>query len=741
MTLFLAVGLVIYLVSLDHVIRRKFESHRWNLPSRVYSDSLRLYPGRAASPSLIEGQLIRLDYRRVAGVPKSTGEFMRDKEVLTVFLHDFHYPDGEFQGYPVRMGFKLDGETYRVTSLQRLDTKENLKTFRLEPVLIASIYDDKMEDRTLARLSELPEALVQATIAIEDERFYEHRGIDPQGILRALMTDLLHMKAVQGGSTLTQQLVKNYFLSSEKTVKRKFNEILMAMLLELRYTKEEILEAYFNEIYFGQRGPISVTGVEEASRLYFSKHIANLSLAESALLAGMIRSPGEYSPFRNPDKARDRRNFILKTLRDKELIGEAEYEKAKNEKLILPELRLKPMQAPYFVDLVQTELHQNFPPDILKSQGLKIFTTLDMEAQEIAEFAVEKRLAELEKSRAKIRQMTSQGKLLQSAFVAVQPQTGAVRAYVGGRDYESSQFDRISQARRQPGSAFKPFVYLTALKEKKYTLSSPVEDTSFSVQVGGRDWKPQNYDHGEHGTVSVRTALEQSYNLATVRIAVDVGLNKIVAMAHEAGIESNLEAFPSLALGAFEVTPLEMARAYTIFPNQGTRAELRAIMSVVTPDGQVVERRDLEMKKVVSSDLSYLMNSALRGVLDHGTAMTARVLGFHGLAAGKTGTTSDYKDSWFVGYTPDLLAVAWVGFDDGTSSGLSGATGALPIWAEFMRLMAPAGASKVDFPATDNIVLVKISKSGKLYKISCGDPLEEAYIKGTEPEEECAEND
>lgn len=726
----------IHLFVLDYKIRSKFESHRWNLPSRVYSDSFYLYPGQKKSISEVERRLERLEYKRVSGPVNAAGEFLRAGSVLYIYLHHFSYPSEEFQGFSVRIEFSGEG----IKSIQRIDLAEELKTLRLEPELITSIFDEKMEDRTVIPLPEIPREIINAVIAIEDERFYSHRGVDPLAILRAFLTDLLHLRAVQGGSTLTQQLVKNYFLTSDKTIVRKINEVLMAILLERRYSKKEILEAYFNEIYFGQRGPVSITGIEEASHFYFSKKASQLSLAESALLAGMIRSPGEYSPYRNMNRAVNRRNFVLKSMREKKVVGAAEYERARREKIVLKGNRAAFFQAPFFVDFVQSQLKANYPETVLQSQGLRIFTTLDMELQEASENAVLRQLVVLEKSRPKLGKHKENGKILESAFLALQPQTGAIRAFVGGRSFELSQFNRIADAHRQPGSAFKPFVYLAALAEEdsqKYTLASSIEDTHFSVSSGGKEWKPENYDKVEHGTTTLRMALEESYNIATTRLAIDVGLDKIIALARQAGIESPLEPYPSLALGAFEVTPLELARAYTILANRGIRTEPISILSVVTREGEVLEKRGFKMQKIVSPELAYLMDYLMRGVLDRGTAASARTMGFKGLAAGKTGTTSDYKDSWFVGFTPDLLALTWVGYDDGTPTGLSGSSGALPIWVDFMKKADSTGASHPDFPATENIVLVKVSKTGKLYRSDCGDFFEEAFIKGTEPTEYC----
>lgn len=729
-------GLGFYLFALDYKIRVKFESHRWNLPSRVYSDGYHLYPGQKKSMQEVERKLEILGYKRVAGMVKGPGEFRREGSRLTIHLHDFSYPSEEFSGYPLQIDFA--GSV--VSELKKMAPVETLRKAKLEPELIASIFDEKMEDRTLIRLSDVPPALLQAIIAVEDERFYRHWGVDPFSMVRALLTDLMHLKFVQGGSTLTQQLVKNYFLTSKKTLVRKVNEMLMALLLERRYSKQEILEAYLNEIYFGQRGPISVTGVEEACRLYFSKSVSQLTLAESALLAGIIRQPGEYSPLNNTTKAYDRRNFVLKTMLDQEVIRESEYLEARREKIVVPKNSSEIHKAPYFVDYVQRELKANYPPAVLQSEGIKIFTTLDMEAQRAATAAVQMTLSRLE-TRPKLKELAASGKSLEGLLISIQPQTGSIRAFVGGRDYAQAQFNHITDAHRQPGSTFKPFVYLTALASaldspEPWTLASLVEDTSFSVNGPAGKWTPENYDGDEHGPVTLREALEQSYNIATSRLAQAVGLEKIVEMAEKMGIESPLQPYPALALGIFEVTPLELIRAYTPFPNQGVRSEPYSISSVVTRDGVVLEKKSFKMNRVISPELAYLMNSALRGVMERGTAASAHALGWSGLAAGKTGTTSEYRDSWFVGYTPHQLALSWVGYDDGTPTGLSGSSGALPIWVGYMKEREVSGQS--DFMASDGIAVVKVDqKTGLRSASSCGESYEEVFIKGTEPEKSC----
>ncbi|MBI2082216.1 MAG: PBP1A family penicillin-binding protein [Deltaproteobacteria bacterium] len=728
-TLIFSMGL--YLFYLDLTIRGKFEARRWNLPSRVYSDATYLFPGQRISPVRVEEKLKRLAYKRVNRMIMDVGEFYRQGRELFVFLHNFSYPSEEFTGFPVRLEFDSDS----LSEIVNLQSSKELKTLKLEPELIASIFDEKMEDRTVITLSEIPEELIAAVIAIEDERFYSHHGVDPLAILRALLTDILHLKLVQGGSTLTQQLVKNYFLTSKKSFVRKFNEMLMAVILEQRYSKEEIIEAYLNEIYLGQRGPVSVAGVEEASRLYFSKRVSQLTLGESALLAGMVRSPGSYSPFHNLSQAYDRRNFVLKEMLDKELISESEHRTARKEKIIVSPQIKTPLGAPFFIDFLKTQLKENYGEQ-LTSEGLRIFATLDAEAQEVAEKVIQKRLAEYERDRPKVREWKEQGKALEGCLIAMDPHTGYIRSYVGGRDYSVSQFDRVSMAERQPGSAFKPFVYLAALSEEKWTAASQIEDKSFTIESGGEPWSPKNYDEEEHGTVTLREALEKSFNIATSRLAIEVGPEKIVTIAKKAGIESPIEPYPSIALGVFALTPLELARAYTIFPNNGILSEPIGITSVVTREGALLEKKSFKMHRVISHELAYLMNNLMKGVIDHGTGHAARLLGLTRLAAGKTGTTTDFRDSWFVGYSPQLLTLTWVGFDEEAETGLSGASGALPIWTDYMKEVDRS--NETDFLATDEIIFVKIDQvTGKLASRKCGENYEEVFIRGTEPKEKC----
>lgn len=712
------------------------KTQKWNLASKVFSDAEYLYPGVNLPSRKLVAKLNRLGYRNVSPAEvKGAGEYSAAADHLDIYLHDFTYPLETFTGFPVRM--VINGSS--ISRLINLATHQDVTTVRLEPELISNIFDASQEDRTVVTLQEVPQKLLESVILIEDERFFKHLGVDPVGIGRAMLKNLMAMRFAQGGSTLTQQLVKNYFLQSQKTLARKFKEAVIAIALERHHSKGEILEAYINEIYFGQRGSSSVSGVGEASRLYFGKDVGQLTIGESALLAGMIRSPSEYSPFKSKDAARARRDFVLGRLYEKGLISARELADGKAEPIITPQRRQQVVMAPYFIQFVKQQLQELYPENVLQSEGMRIFTTLDMTAQIAAEQAVQKGLADLDKSAASVLPK-NHADPLQGALISIQPQTGYIRAMVGGRDFNNTQFNRITQARRQPGSTFKPFVYLTAFdpnrSKKTFYPSSYIDDMRFSIESGGKPWSPENYDKKEHGRVTLRSALENSYNIATAKLALDAGLEEVVTTARDAGLTSELQPVPSIALGSFEVTPMELASAYTIFANNGIRALPASIVQVVDKSGQVLQRKAMEVHKKFDAGAVYLTTHTLKGVLDRGTAAGARKMGFSGIAAGKTGTTSNYKDAWFVGFTPSLLTLVWVGYDDNTTMNLSGGRAALPIWTNFMK--QSVGDSQEDFSPPPGVVLVKVDPTtGLLSGKRCPDGVFEPFIEGHEPDKTC----
>lgn len=730
---------VLYVNHLTRLIEEKFErTLKWEVPSKVYSDATYLYPGLEIDTTDFKAKLDRLGYRDMKTKIEGPGDYLIAKDRVEIWLHDFKYPHEEFAGFPVRL--ELKGNTIaKIAAPQKGEIAEPL---RLEPEVIAPVFSPEMEDRTLVTIKDVPQHLIEAVILIEDERFFRHSGIDPIAILRATLKNIFHMRIVEGGSTLTQQLVKNYFLTHKKSFVRKIKEAILAVILERRHSKKEIIEAYLNEIYLGQRGRSSVMGIGEAARLYFAKDIDQLTIGECALLAGLIKSPSEYSPFKNKERARARKDFVLDKMYDAGLITASELAKASSEEIVTPERTAEVVKAPYFIDLVKNEISSSFPQEVLQSEGLKIFTTLDMDKQLAAEEAVGGNLNSLEEKFAKLLPKDHIGQL-QGVLISIQPQTGYIKALVGGRAYGESQFNRVSQARRQPGSAFKPFVYLTAFDPKRSKVvlspSSFIEDKKFETIAGGEPWSPANYDGKEHGQVTLRTALEHSYNIATARLGMDVGLENVVETAREAGITSELMAVPALSLGAFETTPLEMAAAYTVFPNGGMRAEPISIMSVVTSDGQVVQRRTTTMRRVFDPAPIWLTVDVMKGVLDRGTGAAARAMGFRGIAAGKTGTTSDFRDAWFAGFIPNLLTLVWVGFDDNSPTGMSGARAALPIWTSYMKEIAQDSAE--DFVLPSDIVLVKIDPtSGELATKACPEPAFQPFIEGTEPKRSCSKH-
>jgi len=717
------------------VITRKFESsRRWDLPSRVYSDATPIVPGMSYPRALLEPKLNHVGYHAAKSRVATPGEYRYAGGSLEIYLQNFEYPDMEFRATPVVIDF--DGSTVR--AVHRLEDNVVLRGIRVEPELITSIYDNEMEDRLPVSLSAVPKVVTNAIIATEDKSFYSHEGISIRGIAGALLTDLKQGAFTHGGSTLTQQLVKNFYLSPERTVRRKITEALMAVLLEMRFKKEEILENYLNEIYLGQNGAVQIVGVEQASQVYFGKHVTYLTLPEAATLAGIIRSPNVLSPLKYPERARPRRDTVLGLMRDQKMITADEYAAAIASPLSVTPFPKTSRSAPFFVDLVMKQLRETYPETQLKTEGLRIFTTLDTIMQRSAEQALDSGVADLTKRYSFIRKSPVP---LEGVMLTIQPGTGYVKALVGGRNYSKTQFNRAIQARRQPGSLFKPFVYVTAmdpaLGQQALTASTVLDDSPITVRTGGNVWQPQNYDNQFHGQVTVRDALAHSYNIPAVRAAIRAGMPNVVKTASTIGIESHLEPYPSISLGAFEVTPLEIAYAYSAFANLGVKAEPISILAVSTRDGKLLESREVKMKRVAPASVSYVMNDILKGVFNYGTAGKARSLGFERAFAGKTGTTSNYRDAWFIGYSPRILSLVWIGFDDGHSVRLSGGDACVPIWTAHMNRVAGL-VPDVDWKRPEDVVEREIDpQSGMLATPYCPQTKSEIFVEGTEPQSVC----
>jgi penicillin-binding protein 1B len=719
------------------VITREFDSAtRWDLPSRVYSDATPIVPGVGLARTLLEPKLNHAGYREVSKRVENPGEYRYVGDDLEIFLNNFDYPDMEFRAMPVRV--EMSGSTVR--SIRRLTDNISLRGVRIEPELITSIYDNEMEDRLPVSLEAVPKVLTNAIIATEDQSFYSHEGISIRGILRALWVDIRSKSLTAGGSTLTQQLVKNLYLTPERTWRRKAVEALMAVLLEMRYSKDEILEAYLNEIYLGQNGSVQIVGVEQASQVYFGKKVTYLTLSEAATMAAMIRSPNVLSPIKYPERVKPRRDVVLRVMRDEGMISERDYQETVASPLSVTRFPRTSRSAPFFVDLVLKQLRETYPETQLKTEGLRIFTTLDTIMQRSAEEALDHGIGELTRKHKHIKRAEVP---LEGVVVTVQPGTGYVKALVGGRNYSKTQFNRAIQARRQPGSLFKPFVYVTAMDPSRgrdaLTASTVLDDSPISVQqAGAAVWRPQNYDNRFHGRVTVRESLAHSYNIPAVRAAIDAGVPNVIKTATDIGVESRLQPYPSISLGSFEVTPLEIAFAYSVFANLGVKAEPVSILAVVTRDGKLLETRNAKMRRVAPAGVCYVMNDVLKDVFNYGTGGRARSLGFKHAYAGKTGTTNNYRDAWVIGYSPRILSLVWIGFDDGRSVRLAGGDACIPIWTRHMNRIDGL-IQDVDWKRPDDVVEREIDpQSGMLATPYCPTSRSEVYVAGTQPDSVCA---
>ncbi len=572
----------------------------------------------------------------------------------------------------------------------------------LTPELFAQYYGDRPTLRTEVNLGQVPPACKDALLAIEDPGFLEHAGISFSGLVRAVLANLRRGRFAQGGSTITQQLVKNYFLTEEKTIKRKFTEIAMAFLVERHASKEDILETYLNLIYMGQNGPFEVRGFAAASQYYFAKPLDDLALHECALLAAVLNSPGMFNPFTKPDASLKRRKRVLDKMLETGRIDSRSHALAIAEPLPASPARAMTEPAPYFVKSARRELEKlGLDPSL----GLRVYTTLDMRAQEAAQKSVREGLENLESSLAQLKKIKEKGKHLEALLVSSDPSSGFITAIVGGRGYTATQYNRATDSRRQVGSVMKPFVFLTALESgsedgKLYNPETEIEDKAYTFKYDGQTWTPKNYDGKYRGMVPLWFSLVESLNASTAKLGQDVGIRNVIELSRRVGITSKLDDLPSLALGAFELSPLEVLESYTTICRLGSRVPLSTLYRVEDLNGRELHSFRPAADITVNVEATAMLVGILKNALDHGTGRAARALGLTGPAAGKTGTTNDKKDSWFAGFTPSQTAVVWVGYDDNTSHGLTGASGALPIWTRFMmqsQKLSKRAASSTDF--------------------------------------------
>jgi penicillin-binding protein 1B len=717
----LVIVAALYTLYLDTRIRAEFEGKRWALPARVYARPLELYPGLLLSPEQFAQELALLNYQ-VLPTASRPGSYQRSDQDFLVASRPFKFWDAAEPGQRFRLRFSGG----RVAALVNADSGVALPLLRLDPYEIGSLLPAQNEDRILVRRADIPPLLLQTLVAVEDRRFYEHSGVDAVGLLRAAWTNLRQWEIVQGGSTITQQLVKNFFLTQARTWTRKLNEMIMALLLEWHYSKDEILEAYCNEVFLGQDGRRAIHGFGLASRFYFGQDLAQLSAAEAALLVGMVKGPSFYEPRRHPQRALERRNQVLNLAAAAGVLTPAQAQEQRQTPLRVAPVPLGLSRFPAYLDLVRRQLRRDYRDEDLRSEGLLIFTTLDPLVQLASETAASQGLRELDKLR------TAQGELEVAALVT-NVANGEVLAAVGGRDPKASGFNRALLAERQVGSLIKPAVYLAAL-EQGYTLASPLQDVAVTLRdAGSEEWSPQNYDEQFHGTVPLYLALAQSYNAATVRLGMDVGIPPILDVIQRLGITRELPSYPSLMLGAAVMTPLEVAQMYQTLAAGGFVTPLRAIRSIVSAEGNPLQRYAVDVREAVASQPVYLLNNALQQVVQQGTARTlGQRLGRDLGIAGKTGTTNDLRDSWFAGFSGDRLAVVWIGRDDNGTTGLTGASGAMRVFAQIMKQVS---AQALRLAPPDGVEWVWVDAQGLRSAEGCAEAVPLPFVTGSAPQQ------
>ncbi len=713
----------LFVIYLDARITATFSDKMWDLPAKVYARPLELFAGAAVSADDLSYELNVLGYRPVSS-PSNRGEVSRNRDRVDLYTRGFDFP-GEREP-DRRVLIEFSGA--RVKSLSAGGRTVDL--MRLDPVQIGGIFPQHGEDRVLVQLTDVPEQFRQGLLAVEDRDYYQHWGFSIMGIARAAFSNLRSGQVVAGGSTITQQLVKNYYLTSERTIVRKLTEVVMAVLLDLHYEKDEILESYINEVYLGQEGPRAVHGFALAAQHYFGKPLDQLNLNQQALLIGMIKGPSLYNPERNPKRALQRRNVVLDVMAEQGVVSAEEAVAASARPLDLDSEGSIRGSFPAYLDLVRRQLRRDYREEDLTTKGLSIFTPFDPLLQR-----------QLERSTTAVMDQLDPAEKLQSASVVTRFDTGEVAALIGGRKTRFAGFNRALDARRPAGSLLKSAIYLAALEQPgQYSLASLVSDTPVTVDAAGaKTWQPQNFDRKSHGDVLLYQALAKSYNLASARLGLQLGVSSVVDMLARLGVEKGVPRLPALFLGAGEYSPMDMAMMYQTIAAGGFRMPLRSIRDIVDANGEPLRRYPLEYDRTVSLQSMHLLHFALRAVVREGTGQGVyRYLPESFAVAGKTGTTNDGRDSWFAGFSGDLLAVSWIGRDDNGSTGLTGGSGALKIWAQFM-----AGASKqsLAYRMPDGIQTQWIDdRSGYLTGEGCANARRLPFITGSEPKQrtDCA---
>jgi penicillin-binding protein 1B len=718
------VGLVIlagFAVYLDAIVQEKFSGKRWTIPAKVYARPLELFVGQKLRKEDFLTELDGLGYRRQAALD-GPGTATVSGDSVQLNTRGFQFYEGLEKAQPVRVRFNADGVT-------ELSSSQNpkLAVVRLEPLMIGGLYPKNLEDRILIKIDQVPPFLLDTLITVEDRDFYHHFGVSPKSIARAFWVNASSGQTRQGGSTLTQQLVKNFYLTNERSVRRKLTEVMMAMLLELHYDKREILEAYLNEVFVGQDGQRAVHGFGLASQFFFSQPLSELKLHQVALLVGMVKGPSAYNPRRYPEKATERRNLVLDLLAQQGVATQAQVDAAKKMPLgVSKQGSLADSSFPGFLDLVKRQLRQDYRDEDLTEEGLRIFTSFDPILQRKAEAAVSETF----------KRFTGRKGVdgVETAMVVTNPESGEVQALVGSRAPGFAGFNRALDAVRPIGSLIKPAVYLTALEQpSKYTLTTWVKDEPFSVKgADGVVWTPKNYEGNANGTVFLYQGLARSLNLSTARLGMELGVPNVLKTLGRLGVQPDWPPYPAMLLGAGGLSPMQVATMYQTIANGGFNTPMRGIRSVLTADGQPLKRYPFQIQQRFDAGSIYLIQNAMQRVMREGTGRSVySVLPASLNLAGKTGTSNDSRDSWFAGFSQDVLAVVWMGRDDNGKTPFTGASGSLQVWTNFMRKVSPL---PLDTPLPDNVVQAWVDPhSGQGSDASCPGAVQMPYIRGSEP--------
>ena len=715
------VVLAVFAVYLDAVVQEKFSGKRWTVPAKVYARPLELFVGQKLAKNDFLKELDALGYRRETAVSGPGGVSVASNNI-ELFSRGFQFYESTEPSQRVRVRFSGD----YVAGLTQAGGG-NLAVARLEPLLIGGLYPAHQEDRVLIKIDQVPPYLVETLVAIEDREFFNHFGVSPKGIARAMWINATAGQLRQGGSTLTQQLVKNFYLTNERSLSRKATEAMMAVLLELHYEKKDILEAYLNEVFLGQDGQRAVHGFGLASQYFFSQPLSELKLEQVALLVGMVKGPTYYNPRRNPERALERRNLVLDVLAEQGVVSVEEVAAAKQKPLgITRRGTLADSSFPAFLDLVKRQLREDYQEQDLTEEGLRIFTSFDPIMQLKAESALADTLKRLS-GRKGVDQV-------EAGMVVTSPENGEVQAIIGSRQPRFAGFNRALDAVRPIGSLIKPAIYLTALERpSQYTLTSLLEDKAFSIKgQDGQVWSPQNYDRKAHGTIYLYQGLVNSYNLSTAKLGLELGVPEVLKTMGRLGVEQKWPAYPSMLLGAGGLSPLSVANMYQTLANGGFNTPLRGIRNVLTAEGEPLKRYPFQIQQRFDSGAIYLLQNAMQRTMSEGTGRSVYNQLPRSLAlAGKTGTSNDSRDSWFAGFSQDVRAVVWLGRDDNGPTPLTGATGALQVWADFMRKADPL---PLDMPVPDNVVHAWVdANTGQGTDPSCPNAVQIPYIRGSQP--------